>query len=94
MLEDVQDESLDHYQEELDQQSGRCSCCCDYTDKDGQQVLIDINLLHPIVRRALGSVDEDVLPCELRSHFLSDYELIDHEEDGSDDGTPPLSSST
>ena len=34
----------------------------EYTDKDGQEVLVDSDLFHPSVRAALSRTDEDFFP--------------------------------
>ena len=87
MLDDVQDEGLDHYQHELEQESdGESPAIGDYVDGDGQQVLVDSDLLHPSVTTVLRRSNEDVLPCEMDSLLLCDAELRD-EDDVSESGT-------
>ena len=85
MLENVQDDDLDHYHEELEQESGDESPAFgDYTDEDGQQVLVDSDLLHPSVTSSLRRQNEDVLPCEMDSLLLCDAELRDDDVVDSD----------
>ncbi len=87
MLDDVQNEGLDHYQHELEQESdGDSPAIGDYMDEDGQQVLVDSDLLHPSVTTVLRRSNKDVLPCEMDSLLLCDAELRD-EDDVSESGT-------
>ena len=54
-----------------DQESGDESAAFgDYMDKDGQQVPVDSDLLHPTVKSALNKQNKDVLPCEMDSILL------------------------
>ena len=77
MLNDVQDDDLDRYKQELDQESDGAPAVGDYTDEDGQQVLVDSDLLHPNTTAVLRRINEDVLPYEMDSLLLHDAELLD-----------------
>ena len=52
----------------------------EYTDKDGQEVLVDSDLFHPSVRAALSRTDEDFFPDSknffIHSLFMYYYTMV------------------
>ena len=54
----------------------------DYLGKDGEEIVIPSDLLHPGARLALGRLTKNELPCEINSLILCDVEVNDEDSRG------------